>query len=184
VEDSIFAEFQYFIKRINNARAGIKLTNGETLEDLEQRFRIQVENGLVIHDPDGQELAMDILLSNISEAEKRKHLTKLRTTGSCDFRASTSQAKMLSSTGSKEGDMERAVDLMIKALKKAGVKAQKQKLGIKMFHAAHEMNNVDFCDPDDLKLLFVRTINISGHVKKGNPIELAESFNSILKSNY
>lgn len=54
---------------------------GETLEYLEERFRLQVESGLVITEPDSQELAMEILFSDISEDKKREHLLELRKTG-------------------------------------------------------------------------------------------------------
>jgi len=69
MQDSIFAEFQYFIKRINGYRSGKPLAPGETLDDLEKRFRLQVSRGLVIDEPHGQELAMEVLLSDLPEKD-------------------------------------------------------------------------------------------------------------------
>jgi len=51
MRESIFGEFQYFIRRINAFMNGSKLERGETIEDLEQRFRVQIERGLIIDEP-------------------------------------------------------------------------------------------------------------------------------------
>ncbi|MCU7832597.1 MAG: hypothetical protein KZQ56_08355 [gamma proteobacterium symbiont of Lucinoma myriamae] len=85
MKESIFAEFQYYIKRINNARKPGVLEKGDTLDDLEERFRVQVENGLVMTDPDSQEISMEILLSDLSEDKKKEYLLELRKTGQTSF---------------------------------------------------------------------------------------------------
>lgn len=182
MKESIFAEFQYFIRRINGYRAGASLTAGETIEDLEQRFRIQVENGLVINDPGNQEIAMEILLSDFSEQEKRQHLMELRRTGKTNFTIKKAEAVTLKSSQglSQEEKRERALDLIAEALKKAGLKVQKQPLGVKMLMAEFELKNVNYDDPKDLRLLLVNTVKISGHAKKVDPIQLANIFNKLL----
>ncbi|MFK5947230.1 MAG: hypothetical protein QM500_00485 [Methylococcales bacterium] len=180
MQETIFGEFQYFIKRINDARSGKSLSNGDTLEDLEQRFRLQVENGLVIIDPGAQEVAMEILLSDISEPQKRNHLFELRRTGKTSFQINRTQKATLSHNTDPQKDAERALHLIVKALNKAGIKVQKRALSVKMLLAAHELGEMDYCDPDDLKLLYVKTIKISGHVRKANPLVLAKIFNDIL----
>lgn len=180
MNESKFAEFQYFIKRIKHARNGGSLNNGETLEDLEQRFRKQVENGLVIIDPGPQEIAMDILLSGMSEENMDSQLTQLRRTGKCSFTLKEEFSNKLKSHNNPEKDMERALNLIIKALNVSGLRVQRQPLAVKMLEAAHNMSGFDFCDPDDLKLLFVKTIKRSGHVKKANPLELARIFNNLI----
>lgn len=182
MKESMFAEFQYFIRRINAYRAGGNLNTGETIEDLEQRFRVQVERGLIINEPGNQEVAMEILLSELSENDKRDHLIALRKTGKTNFKYKEKETKTLRSSKelSLEDKKERALDLIIKALKKAGVSAQKQPLAIKMFMAEYELKNIDYDDPKDLRLLLVHTVKISGHAKKVNPIELASIFNKLL----
>jgi hypothetical protein len=182
MKESIFGEFQYFIRRINAYNAGANLTNGETIEDLEQRFRVQVESGLVINEPQNQEIAMAILLSELSEMEKRQYLMELRKTGKTKFEMKKAEAKTLNSLQGLSLDQkrERALDLIAETLKKANVKAQKQPLGVKMLMAEYELNNFNYDDPKDLRLLFVNTIRISGHAKKADPLQLANIFNKIL----
>ena len=184
MKESIFAEFQYFIRRINGFRSGVKLSAGETIEDLEQRFRVQVERGLVIIEPHEQEIVMEILLSNLNESEKRLHIMELRRTGktSYQFKKANSKENGRESTLTLEQKRERALDLMILALNKVGVKVQKQPLAVKMLLSEYELENFDYDSPDDLKLLFVNTIKISGHVKKVNPAELAVIFNDLLRT--
>lgn len=182
MKESIFGEFQYFIKRINGFRNGVKLSKGETIEDLEQRFRVQIERGLIIDEPEEQEIAMEILLSDLSEDKKKEHLIELRKTGRTDFKIKKSQSKTISSEQelTLEQKKERALDLMISALKDVGVKAQKQPLAVKMFMAEYELGSINYDDPKDLKLLLVRTVQISGHAKKVDPAMLAKVFNEKL----
>jgi len=180
MKESIFAEFQYYIKRINNARKSGVLEKGETLEDLEERFRVQVEKGLVMTDPDSQEISMEILLSDLSEDTKKQHLLELRKTGQTSFEIKKEESSKLKGSGNKQDDMERALDLIVSALKAAGLRVQKQPLGIKMLQAAHELGDFSYTDPSDLKLLFVNTIRLSGHVKKTDPIKLAKIFNKLV----
>ncbi len=184
MKESIFGEFQYFIRRITAYRAGASLAAGETIEDLEQRFRVQVENGLIIREPSNQEIAMEILLSELTENEKRQHLMTLRKTGKTDFTVKKTEIKKLKSsqTLSLAQKRERALDLIAEALKKSGVKLQKQPLGVKMLMAEYELKKLDYDDPEDLKLLLVNTVKISGHAKKVNPLQLANTFNEILES--
>lgn len=183
MKDSIFGEFQYFIKRINAARNGAKLQQGETIEDLEQRFRVQIERGLVIDEPDAQEVAMEILLSDLSESKKKQHLLELRRTGTTNFAIKKAKSKTIISKQpmTLEQKRERALDLIHKALSCVGVKAQKQPLGVKMIMAEYELKNIDYDDPKDLKLLLVNTVKISGHAKKTEPGQLAQVFNQLLK---
>ena len=181
MEESLFAEFQYFIKRINTARKGGRLKGGETLEDLELRFRRQVENGLVIINPDAQELAMEILLdTEISEVQKRAHIRELRLSGSTDYATKNTGRIRREIAPSTDRDRERVLGWMVQALQRAGVRVQKQPLGIKMLIAAHEIGNVDYHDHGDIKLLFAKTIKLSGHAKKVDPVKLATLFNNIL----
>ncbi len=180
MNESIFAEFQYYIKRINNARKAGVLEKGDTLEDLEERFRMQVENGLVITDPDSQEISMEILLSDLSEDQKKQHLLELRKTGQTSFEIKKEKVSKLKGSGNKQDDMERALDLIISALKASGLRVQKQPLAVKMLQAAHELGDFSYTDPSDLKLLFVNTIRLSGHVKKADPLKLAEIFNKLI----
>lgn len=177
---SIFAEFQYYIKRINNARKSGILDKGDTLEDLEERFRIQVQNGLVITDPESQEISMEILLSDLLEDKKREHLLELRKTGQTSFEIKKEQVSKFNGSGNKQNDMEQALDLIVSALKQAGLRVQKQPLGVKMLQAAHDLGNFSYADPSDLKLLFVNTIKLSGHVKKADPLKLAQIFNKLI----
>jgi len=67
-----------------------------------------------------------------------------------------------------------------KALGQAGIRAQIQPLAVKMLHAAHELGELDYTDPADLRLLFVNTLKISGHAKKADPAELAAIFNKVV----
>ena len=180
MKKTIFEEFQYYIKRINNARLTGILEKGDTLEDLEERFRIQVQNGLVITEPDAQELAMEILLSDISEDRKREHLLELRKTGQTSFEIKKEKVSKLNGSGNKQQDMEYALDLIVNALKTAGLRVQKQPLGVKMLQAAHNLGDFSYSDTSDLKLLFVNTIMLSGHVKKADPQELAKIFNQLV----
>lgn len=182
MRESIFAEFQYFIKRINAFRSGVSLKSGETIEDLEQRFRVQIERGLVISEPSAQEVAMEILLSEQPESEKRQHIMTLRRTGKTDFAVKKGQVKSLSSKKvlTLEQKRVRALDLIHGSLEKLGIKAQKQPLGVKMILAEFELNNVNYDDPNDLKLLLVNTVKISGHAKKVDPAALAKVFNSMI----
>jgi len=180
MKESIFAEFQYYIKRINKARKTGVLEKGDTVEDLEERFRMQVENGLVITEPDSQEIAMEILLSDLSEDNKKQSLLELRKTGQTSFQLKKEKTAKIQSAGNKQIDMERALDLIVSALKTSGLRVQKQPLGVKMLQAAHELGDFSYTDPDDLKLLFVNTIRLSGHVKKTDPLKLAETFNQLL----
>ena len=113
MKESIFAEFQYYIKRINNARKSGVLEKGDTLEDLEERFRVQVENGLVMSDPDSQEISMEILLSDLSEDKKKEYLLELRKTGQTSFELKKEKITKLQSSGNKQVDMERALDLIV-----------------------------------------------------------------------
>jgi hypothetical protein len=184
MKESIFAEFQYFIRRINGYRSGVKLGAGESIEDLEQRFRVQVERGLVIIEPHEQEIVMEILLSSLNESEKRLHIMELRRTGktSYQFQKTNSKESCKGSSLTLEQKRERALDLMIAALNTAGVKAQKQPLAVKMLMAEYSLENFNFDSPDDLKLLFVNTVKISGHVKKANPAELALIFNDLMRA--
>ncbi|MBF0266026.1 MAG: hypothetical protein HQL46_12205 [Gammaproteobacteria bacterium] len=180
MNESIFAEFQYYIKRINNARKSGVLEKGETLDNLEERFRLQVEKGLVISEPDSQEVAMEILLSDLTEDKKKAHLLELRKTGKTAFKIKKQTDAKLKTTGNKEADMERALNLIVSALKESGLRVQKQPLAVKMLMAAHELGNFSYTDPSDLKLLFVNTIKLSGHVKKADPLKLAETFNKLV----
>ena len=180
MKKSIFAEFQYYIKRINNARLNGVLEKGDTLDDLEERFRLQVQNGLVISDPDSQELAMEILLADISEELKREHLLELRKTGRTSFEIKKENVSKSNGSGNKQQDMEYALDLIVNALKTAGLRVQKQPLGVKMLQAAHNLGDFSYNDSSDLKLLFVNTIMLSGHVKKADPHELAKIFNKLV----
>ncbi len=180
MKESIFAEFQYYIKRINNARKSGILEKGDTLEDLEERFRLQVETGLVMTDPDSQEISMEILLSDLSEDKKKEYLLELRKTGQTSFEIKKEKVTKLQGSGNKQVDMERALDLIVSALKASGLRIQKQPLGVKMLQAAHELGDFSYTDPDDLKLLFVNTIKLSGHVKKADPLKLAATFNQLL----
>jgi len=178
---SLFSEFQYFIKKINLARAGKSPGKNETLEDLEQRFQKQVERGLVIIEPDEQELVMEVLLAHIPEERKLKFIRDVKKTGSCDFEIKKqSQIKVSAKSPNLSEDRDRALDLIIKALKQAGIKVQRQPLGIKMMYAAHELGKFDYHDANDLKLLFVKTIKFSGHVKKADPQELATIFSKLV----
>lgn len=179
--DSIFGEFQYFIRRINNFHSGGGLNPGETIEDLEQRFRVQIERGLVIHDPDSQETAMEILLSDLPESKQRQHLMELRKKGTTTFKAKAKRPRVLVGGQSQtiEQKREKALSLMVRALEAVGLKVKRQPLGIKMLYAEHSLKNVDYNDPNDLKLLFVNTVRISGHAKKANPAQLAVEFNKI-----
>lgn len=183
MKESIFGEFQYFIKRINSYRSGVNLAPGETIEDLEQRFRIQVENGLVINNPQNQEIAMEILLSDLSEKVKKEHLMDLRKTGKTNFKFKKPETKMLKSSQelSLNQKRERALDFIVEALKVSGVKVQKQPLGVKMLMAEYNLKNIDYDNPKDLRLLLVDTVKLSGHAKKANPLNLANSFNRILR---
>ena len=180
MKKSIFAEFQYFIKRINNARKSGFLENGDTLEDLEERFRLQIQNGLVITEPDSQELAIEILLCDDSEELKLKYLLELRKTGQTSFKIKKENISRTKGTGNKQNDMDNALDLILNALKKAGLRVQRQPLGIKMLQAAHDLGDFNYTDSSDLKLLFVNTIKLSGHVKKADPLELAKIFNNLV----
>jgi hypothetical protein len=182
MKESIFAEFQYFIRRINGYRAGGNLNTGETIEDLEQRFLTQVERGLVINDPDNQEVAMEILLSELSENDKRDHLMELRKTGRTNFKIKKSETKKLKSSQelNTHQKKERALDFIFEALKKSGINVQKQPLGVKMLMAEYELKNVNYDDPKDLRLLLVNTVTISGHAKKVDPVKLAKIFNEII----
>ena len=184
MKESIFAEFQYFIRRINGFRSGLKLSAGETIEDLEQRFRVQVERGLVIIEPHEQEIVMEILLSSLNESDKRLHIMELRKTGktSYQFQKTNSKESGRESSLTLEQKRERALDLMISALNTAGVKVQKQPLAVKMLMAEYSLENFDYDSPADLKLLFVNTVKISGHVKKVNPAALAVIFNDLMRT--
>ena len=181
MHESIFGEFQYFIRRINGFRAGSPLAQGETIEDLELRFRVQVENGMVINDPDSQEIAMEILLSDLTELEKRRHLMELRKTGRTSFKAKKVGPKVLklASNETIHDKREKALDLIVRSLQKVGVKARRQPLGVKMLYAEHELKTVDYDDIRDLKLLLVNTVRISGHAKKVSPEKLANVFNEM-----
>jgi hypothetical protein len=180
MKESIFTEFQYYIKRINNARKSGVLEKGDTLEDLEERFRLQVENGLVMTDPDSQEISMEILLSDLSEDKKKEYLLELRKKGQTSFEIKKEKVTKLQGSGNKQVDMERALDLIVSALKASGLRVQKQPLGMKMLQAAHELGDFNYTDPSDLKLLFVNTIKLSGHVKKADPLKLAATFNKLV----
>lgn len=182
MKESIFGEFQYFIKRINAFRKGGRLAIGETIEDLEQRFRVQIEKGLVINDPYGQEVAMEVLLSDLSEDVKKEHVLEIRRTGRTSFEIQKPVAKVVHSNKglTLEQKKEKALDLMIAALKMVGVKANKQPLAVKMFMAEYELGGVNYDDPKDLKLLLFKTVQISGHAKKTEPERLAEVFNEML----
>jgi len=182
MQDSIFGEFQYFIRRINAFRSNGHLAKGESIEDLEQRFRVQLERGLVIHEPYSQEVAMEVLLSDLSESAKKAHILEIRRTGKTNFEIKTTAAKVMAGHQALtlEQKKERAVDLMVKALKEVGVKAQKQPLAVKMFMAAHQLNAVDYDNPKDLRLLMVNTLQMSGHAKKADPELLAKVFNKLL----
>jgi hypothetical protein len=182
MKESIFGEFQYFIKRINAFRSGGSLAANETIEDLEQRFRVQIERGLVVHEPHSQEVVMEVLLSDLPENAKRKHILEVRRTGDTDFELKNASSKVMKSNQglTLEQKKEKALDLMITALKKVGVKTQKQPLAVKMFMAEYELGEVDYDDPKDLKLLFVKTVQISGHAKKAEPEKLAKVFSEML----
>lgn len=189
MKESIFGEFQYFIKRINSFRSGgvlssSFLSDGERLEDLEQRFRVQIERGLVISEPHSQEVAMEVLLSDLSEETKKRHILELRRTGKTDFKLERLASKVIKSEESLtlEQKKERALDLMIASLKEVGVKVQKQPLAVKMLMAEYELKGVDYDDPKDLKLLIVNTVKISGHAKKADPERLAKVFSDMLLS--
>lgn len=182
MKESIFGEFQYFIRRINGYRNGASLSSGETIEDLEQRFRVQIERGLIIDEAYSQEVAMEILLSDLSEQEKKQHIIELRKTGSTSFVVKKEEAKTLASQQSLslEQKREMALDLIAESLRKSGLKVQKQPLGVKMLMAEFELKNVDYLDPKDLKLLLVNTVKISGHAKKVDPMKLANVFSQLL----
>lgn len=182
MKESIFGEFQYFIKRISAFRSGNVLPKGETIEDLEQRFRVQIERGLVIADPHAQEVAMEVLLSDLTEVQQKKHLIELRRTGKTNFSFIKRESKTLLSNRplTTQQKKERALDIIHESLKAVGVTAQKQPLGVKMLMAEYELKDVDYDDPKDLKLLLVSTLKISGHAKKASPDKLAEAFNKIL----
>lgn len=182
MKESIFGEFQYFIRRINAFRSGGSLAANETIEDLEQRFRVQIERGLVIHDPCSQEVVMEVLLSDLSEDAKKGHIIEIRKTGKTNFELKIPSSKVtkLNQGLTLEQKKERALDLMILALKKVGIKTQKQPLAVKMFMAEYELKDVDYDDPKDLKLLLVKTVQISGHAKKAEPERLAKVFNDLL----
>ena len=64
-------------------------------------------------------------------------------------------------SGNKQDDMERALDLIVNALKASGLRVQKQPLGVKMLQAAHALEDISYNDPSGLKLLFVNTIRLS-----------------------
>lgn len=182
MEDSIFGEFQYFIKRIQAFRNGDMLTRGETIEDLELRFRVQVEKGLVIDEPEAQALAMDILLSDLPETEQRRHLMELRRTGKTDFKPQHTAQKtsVISKNADLQTQREKALTLIHDALSDVGVRAQKQPLGVKMLMAEFELKEMNYADPKDLKLLLVNTVKLSGHSKKADPARLAQAFNQRL----
>jgi len=182
MKETIFAEFQYFIRRINAYKKDASLSPGETIEDLEQRFRVQVEKGLVISHPGNQEVAMEILLSNLPEDDKRAHLLSLRKTGKTTFEFKKEPPKKIKASASLTTNekRERALDLIVEALDLSGVKAQKQPLGVKMLMAEYELKDVDYDDPKDLRLLLVETIKMSGHAKKTEPITLANNFNKLV----
>tara|TARA_Y100001934_G_C12330741_1_gene764925 strand:- start:1113 stop:1670 length:558 start_codon:yes stop_codon:yes gene_type:complete len=182
MKESIFGEFQYFIRRINTFRNGGKLAPNESIEDLEQRFRMQIERGLVVHEPHAQEIVMEVLLSDLPEAVKKGHILSVRRTGKTDFELKASHTKKLHATQglTLEQKKEKALDLIILALKKVGLKVQKQPLAVKMYMAEYELKDVDYDDPKDLKLLLVKTVQISGHAKKVNPNELAKTFSDMV----
>jgi hypothetical protein len=182
MRESIFGEFQYFIRRINAFRNGGALDRGETIEDLEQRFRVQIERGLIIDEPYAQEVAIEILLSDLPEDKKKHHIMELRKTGHTNFAVKKPESKPVNAKQplNLEQQRERALSLIFKSLKMVGVKVQKQPLGVKMLIAEYELKNVDYNDPSDLKLLLVNTVKISGHAKKANPSELAMAFNKVL----
>ena len=182
MKESIFGEFQYFIKRINAFRNSGKLNQGETIEDLEQRFRVQIERGLILDEPHEQEVAMEVLLSELPEPQKKQHLMELRRYGKTNFSIKKGEAKRLHSPNSltEQQKKERALDLIHKSLKDVGINAQKQPLGVKMLIAEFELKNVNYDDPKDLKLLLVNTLRISGHAKKTSPDKIANAFNNIL----
>lgn len=182
MKESIFGEFQYFIKRINAFRNGEKLKHGETIEDIEQRFRVQIERGLVIDEPQAQEMVMQILLSDLPESKQKQHIMELRRTGKTNFslKKSASTTTNTKQALTLEQQRERALDLIHKALKMVGVVTQKQPLGVKMLMAEYELKNVDYNEPKDLKLLLVSTVKISGHAKKADPAELAMVFNKLI----
>lgn len=179
MKGSIFGEFQYFIKRIHAFRNGGTLARGETIEDLEQRFRVQVEKGLVINEPEAQALAMDILLSDLSETEQRHHLMALRRTGKTDFKPqhAAPTTSVIPQNADLQTQREKALALIHDALSDVGVRAQKQPLGVKMLMAEFELKEMNYADPEDLKLLLVNTIKLSGHGKKADPVRLAQAFN-------
>ena len=183
MRDSIFGEFQYFIKRINTFRTTGHLPSGETIEDLEQRFRVQIERGLVIDEPDAQEIVAEILLSDLSEEAKKNHIIELRKTGKTNFKISSANTKIIQSQQglTLEQKKERTLDLIIASLKEVGVKAQKQPLAVKMFMAEYELGSINYDDPKDLKLLLVTTVQMSGHAKKADPLKLATTFNNKLQ---
>ncbi len=182
MKESIFGEFQYFIRRINAYRNSGKIDPNETIEDLEQRFRVQIERGLVVHDPESQEVVMQVLLSDLPEVAKKEHILSIRRTGKSDFELRGSENRKISSSKSLtlEEKKERALDWIILALKKVGVRTQKQPLAVKMFMAEYELKNVDYDDPKDLKLLLVKTVQFSGHAKKADPKALAKAFSDLL----
>jgi hypothetical protein len=182
MKESIFGEFQYFIKRINAFRNGGSLAANETIEDLEQRFRVQIERGLIVHEPYSQEVVMEVLLSDLSEDAKKAHILEVRKTGKTSFVMQGQSSKVMTSNQglTLEQKKEKALDLIISALKQVGVKAQKQPLAVKMFMAEYELKDVDYDDPKDLKLLLVKTVQFSGHAKKAEPEKLAKAFSSLL----
>jgi hypothetical protein len=182
MKESIFGEFQYFIRRINAFRSGGSLGANETIEDLEQRFRVQIERGLVVHEPHSQEVVMEVLLSDLPEDKKKAHILEVRRTGDTNFELKSNSSKVMKSNQglTLEQKKEKALDLIILALKKVGVKTQKQPLAVKMFMAEYELKDVNYDDPKDLKLLFVKTVQISGHAKKADPEKLAKVFSEML----
>jgi len=184
MKESIFGEFQYFIKRINSFRNGGRLAANETIEDLEQRFRVQIEKGLVVSEPHAQEVVMEVLLSDLHEHTKKRHILEMRRTGQTDFKLKGTGSKKIESNKNLtlEQRKERALDLIIAALKKVGVNTQKQPLAVKMFMAEFELGGVDYDDPKDLKLLLVKTVEISGHARKAEPEKLAKVFSEMLSA--
>ena len=182
MDSSPFAEFQYFIRRINALKAGKPISKDDTLDDLEKRFHRQVERGLVLIDPDQQEMAMKILLAPISDARKVQFITELRRTGKTKFRelGKLHDNPKPVTKADPNTVREQALDLMVAALTKAGVRVKRQPLGMKMLYAAHDLGPVDYQNRDDLKLLFVNTIKYSGHVKKAAPEKLATIFNQLV----
>ncbi len=181
----MFDEFEYFIKRIQKARNGQNLPDGEYLEDLEIRFRLQVENGLVIHDAENQELAMEALLLDIPDSDKNMLIQAIRhsrLTGELkDKLLRKDKAQMPKATRSNQALLESSLDLFCETLRSCGLRIQRQPLGVKMLHAAHALPELDLNDERDVKLLFVKTCELSGHAKKTDPVMLARSLVSSLQ---